>query len=85
MEKPKVAVSRIHKLEGEGNPKAFCDISLFDAFVVKGLKVVEGKEGLFVGMPSETGKDGKWYNTFMPLTREAREELERVVLEAYAG
>ena len=85
MERPKLAVSRIHKLDGEGSLKAFCDLSLFDSFVVKGLRVVEGKEGLFVGMPSEPGKDGKWYNTFMPTTKEAREELDRVVLEAFGG
>lgn len=85
MEKLKMEVSRLHKLDGEGAIKAFCDINLLDLFVVKGLKVVEGKEGLFVGMPSEPGKDGKWYNTFMPLNKEVREALDRVVLEAYAG
>ena len=85
MEKLKMAVSRLHKLDGEGTLKAFCDIVLFDSFVVKGLRVIEGKEGLFVGMPSDLGKDGKWYNTFMPLNKEIRETLERVVLEAYAG
>ncbi len=85
MEKLKMEVSRLHKLDGEGAIKAFCDINLLDSFVIKGLKVVEGKEGLFVGMPSEPGKDGKWYNTFMPLNKEVRETLDRVVLEAYAG
>lgn len=85
MEKLKMEVSKMHRLNGEGAIKAFCDITLFDSFLVKGLKVVEGKEGLFVSMPSDLGKDGKWYNSFMPLSRQVREELDKTVLEAYAA
>ena len=85
MEKVKMEIARIHKLDGEGPLRAFCDVTLFDAFMVKGLKVLEGKEGLYVGMPSELGKDGKWHNTFMPLNKDIREELDRTILEAYAG
>ncbi|MCM8790998.1 MAG: SpoVG family protein [Candidatus Omnitrophica bacterium] len=81
----KVTVTRMHKLNGDGALKAFCDISVLDSLVINGLRVVEGKEGLFVGMPQETGKDGKWYNTVIPLRREVKDEIERVVLEAYGG
>jgi len=81
----KLAVTRIHKLDGNGALKAFCDISVLDSLVINGLRVVEGKEGLFVGMPQEAGKDGKWYNTVIPLRREIKDEIEKVVLEAYGG
>ena len=81
----KLEVSRIHRLEGSGATKAFCDISVADALVINGLRVVEGKEGLFVGMPREAGKDGKWYNTVIPLNREVKDEIEKLVLEAYGG
>jgi len=81
----KLAVTRIHKLDGDGALKAFCDISVLDSLVINGLRVVEGKEGLFVGMPQEAGKDGKWYNTVIPLRREIKDEIEKVVLEAYGG
>jgi len=47
------------------------------------MKIVEGKNGLFVSMPSELGKDGKWYNNVMPITREAREALSETLMEAY--
>ncbi|MCX5666358.1 MAG: SpoVG family protein [Candidatus Omnitrophica bacterium] len=78
----KLEVSRLHKLVGSGATKAFCDLSIFDSFVIKGLRVVEGEKGLFVSMPSETGKDGKWYNTVIPLNREVKDEVEKFVLEA---
>ena len=81
----RLAVTRMHKLNGDGALKAFCDISVLDSLVINGLRVVEGKEGLFVGMPQEAGKDGKWYNTVIPLKREIKDEIERIVLEAYGG
>ncbi len=81
----KLEVSRLHKLDGTGATKAFCDLSIMDSFVVKGLRIVEGEKGLFVSMPQETGKDGKWYNTVIPLKREVRDEVEKIVLEAYGG
>ena len=81
----KLAVTRLHKLDGKGATKAFCDVSVLDSIVINGLKVVEGKEGLFVSMPQEAGKDGKWYNTVIPLKREVKDQIERIVLEAYGG
>jgi len=81
----KLEVSRLHKLNGDGPTKAFCDLSIFDSLVIKGLRVVEGEKGLFVSMPQEAGKDGKWYNTVIPLNREVKDEIERIVLEAYGG
>ena len=81
----KLEVSRIHKLDGSSATKAFCDLSVFDSFVIRGLRVVEGEKGLCVSMPREEGKDGKWYNTVITLNREVKEEVEKLVLEAYGG
>ena len=81
----KLEVTRIHKLDGKSPTKAFCDISILDSLVINGLRVVEGKDGLFVSMPREEGKDGKWYNTVIPLKREIKDEIDRIVLEAYGG
>ncbi|MDD5634484.1 MAG: SpoVG family protein [Candidatus Omnitrophica bacterium] len=82
--KPVVQVERIHKLTTDGATKAFCDICLLDTFIVKGLRVVQGKEGLFLSMPREQGRDGKWYETFFPKEKNIRKELEQIVLESYS-
>lgn len=79
----KIEVSRIHKLDGAGATKAFVDISVEDSFIIKGVRIVEGAKGLFVTMPREEAKDGKWYSTVVPLKRELKDEIERIVLEAY--
>ncbi len=76
-------VARLHRLNGDGPTKAFCDVNICDEFLVKGFRVVEGKEGLFVGLPRDPGKDGKWYDRVQPLTDSAREALKAVVLSAY--
>ncbi|MGE5197422.1 MAG: septation protein SpoVG family protein [Deltaproteobacteria bacterium] len=75
-------VSRIYKLEGDSKLKAFVDISL-GGLVVKGLRVVEGTNGLFVGMPRHQGKDGHWYNTVDPASKEILQALTELILSAY--
>lgn len=79
----KLEVSRIFRLDGTGPTKAFVDLSIAGFFMVKGLRIIEGEKGLFVAMPQSSGKDGKWYNVVIPISREIRDEVERVVLEAY--
>lgn len=81
----KMEVSRIHKLDGTGPTKAFVDVSIEDAFMIKGLRIIEGEKGLFVAMPRESGADGRWYNTVIPLSREVKDEVEKLVLEAYGA
>jgi len=78
-----LAVKRVTRLDGNGTLKAFCDVAVARAFLIKGVKVVEGKHGLFVSMPREQGRNGQWYETVVPLTKEAREQLSTIVLEAY--
>lgn len=82
--KPVIKVERIHALEGDTPTKAFCDLLILDSFLVKGLRVVQGKDGLFVSMPREQARDGKWYDTFYPVSKEMRKGLEELVLESYA-
>ncbi len=78
-----VSVTRLVKFDGEGSLKAFCEVALGNQFLIKGLRVVQGKNGLFVSMPRQQGKDNHWYNSVEALTKEAKAEVGRIVLEAY--
>ena len=82
MDENLIQVSRIHRFDGESKLKAFVDITIGD-FIIKGLRIVQGQKGLFLAMPQEKAKDGKWYNTFYPRTKETRQNLTEVVLTAY--
>jgi stage V sporulation protein G len=43
--------------------RAYADVTLDDYLVIKGFRVLVTKSGgLFVGMPSKKGKDGKYYD-----------------------
>jgi len=82
MKETQIQISRIYRLNGEGKTKAFVDVSL-EGIVIRGLRIVEGNKGLFVSMPRHQGKDGKWYNTVYPTTKEIQQQLSDLVLEAY--
>ena len=62
--------------------KANATITFDDCFVVKGLKVVKGKKGLFVTMPSYE-YNGEWKDLCFPLSKEFRTEISNAVLDAY--
>jgi stage V sporulation protein G len=79
-----VKVSRINVLKDPKNTLAFFDICLYDSFVVQGLRVVKGEKSLFVSMPQQKGKDGKYYDRAHPITREIRNTIEDLGLAAYA-
>lgn len=82
MEGDLIQVSRIYRIEGDSKLKAFVDITIGD-FIVKGLRVMQGSKGLFLGMPQEKAKDGKWYSIFYTANKEARQNLADLVLAAY--
>ena len=80
-----IEVSRIHRIDGNATLKAFVDIKVADAVLIKGLKVMVSKdENLFVSMPSHKAQDGKYYPTVKPLSKEANKELQDAVLLAYS-
>ena len=62
--------------------KAFASVNIGDAFAVHGIKIIEGEKGLFVSMPQR--KDVEDYkDVFHPITAEAREEMNKQILDAY--
>jgi len=63
--------------------RAFVQLVLNNCFKLSGLKVVEGDNGLFVGFPSEKGKDGKYYEIVRPLNRSGVDLIQDVVLRQY--
>ena len=70
-------------LRDEDKLKAFVNITFDDVFVVRGLKVIEGKNGLFVCMPSRKLEDGTYKDIAHPISNEFRQQLEMQVIEAY--
>ena len=79
-----IQVNRLYRFDGDGKLKGFADVSVGGAFIVKGFRIVQGKNGIFIGMPQQQGKDGRWYNVAYPVTKEMRQQISEIVLEAYS-
>jgi len=76
-------VTNVKMTKGEwGKIRAFASITLNDAFIVNGIKVIEGQKGLFIGMPS-VEKDGNYKDICFPTSKEARGIIEKAVLTKY--
>jgi stage V sporulation protein G len=70
-------------LRDEPRLKAFVNVTFDDDFVIRGMKVIEGRKGLFVAMPSRKGKDGTFRDIAHPINNTMRKRLEKVVLDEY--
>jgi stage V sporulation protein G len=81
--KVEVNVERVYRLDGDSALKGFADISICKSIVVKGLRIVAGKNGLFVGMPQQLGKDGKWHNRVALMDESLKDRLNELVLSAF--
>lgn len=78
--------AKIDRLVKGGSIKAIASVTLGSWYVVKGLRVVDGKKGLFVSMPQESYMDKgekKYSNIFFPITNTAKIGLQDAVLKAY--
>lgn len=79
-----IQVQRMYRFDTDRPLKAFVDIIVNDSLLIKGLRVMEGKKGIFVSMPREQAKDSKWYDMVRCLTQEVRDDITTVVLNAYS-
>lgn len=63
--------------------KAVASITIDECFVVHDIKVIEGKEGFFISMPSKKTPDGEYRDIVHPINTETREKIIEDVLKAY--
>lgn len=81
----KASIDRL--TDGNTSLKAYASATIGGSFVITGIKVCYGKNGLFAQMPtrSYTDKNGKvqYPETFYPITAQARENLNKAVINAY--
>ena len=75
---------RIEK-QAEGNERlrAYADITFDESFVIHGLKIIDGQNGLFVAMPSRRMPNGEFKDIVHPIKPELRAEITKVILERF--
>jgi stage V sporulation protein G len=79
MEITEVKVFPIH----EEKLKAFVSIVFDQCFMVNDIKIIQGRDGLFISMPSRKKKNGEFKDVAHPLNNETRRMIEEKVLAEY--
>jgi len=70
-------------LRNEDKLKAFANVTFDNAFVIRGMKIINGNKGFFLSMPSKKRADGTYQDVAHPVNSEMRRMLEERVLAAY--
>lgn len=76
---------KTYTVTSESKIKGIASITLDDCFVITGLKIVEGSNGLYVAMPNRKTPAGEYKDTIYPITKEFRQILQDSVLKAFKG
>lgn len=64
--------------------RAVAQVILNDGILLRGLKVMEGLEGMFIGYPPDPYYKGEDYRaSITPIKKDVREYIEAVVLNEY--
>lgn len=76
-----VSVKRIEK--EDSRMKGIATIVLDDQFAVHDIRIIEGDNGLFTAMPSRKTATGGYRDVAHPINPEARDMIEKAILDAY--
>ncbi len=74
---------RIRKVEDEGKLRAYVTVTFDNCFVIHNVKIIEGKTGLFIAMPSRRTATGEYKDVAHPISPEFRNELQDKILSEY--
>ncbi len=74
---------RVRKVNSVGKMKAVVSVTFDECFVVHDIKVIEGKERLFIAMPSRKTAEGEFKDVAHPINPELRDELQNLILAKY--
>jgi len=74
---------RIRRVNGEGKLKAYVTVTFDECFVIHNVKVIEGKTGVFIAMPSRKTKTGEYKDIAHPISPEFRTRLQDAIVSNY--
>lgn len=77
------SVSVVKKKNEDSRMKGIATIVLDDQFAVHDIRIIEGDNGLFTAMPSRKTATGRYRDVAHPINPEARDMIEKAILDAY--
>jgi stage V sporulation protein G len=76
---------RVRKVSQAGKLKAYVTVTFDNQFVVHNIKIIEGREGDFIAMPSRQLANGEFKDVAHPISSDFRDHLQQVVMNAYVS
>ena len=74
---------RVRKVAGQGNLKAYVTVTFDNCFVLHNVKIIEGKQGLFIAMPSRRMESGEFKDIAHPINLDFRSKMQDKILAEY--
>ncbi|MFP4329968.1 MAG: septation regulator SpoVG [Alkalispirochaetaceae bacterium] len=74
---------RVRTVSSDGKLKAYVTVTFDDCFVVHNVKVIEGRGGSFIAMPSRKTRNGEYKDIAHPIKPEFRERMQEMILDAF--
>jgi stage V sporulation protein G len=74
---------RIKQVSTEGKLKAYVTVTFDDCFVVHNLKIISGKAGTFIAMPSRRTKTGEYKDIAHPINSDFRQSIQAKIITEY--
>ncbi len=73
------------QFSGSNGLKAFFDLETSEGITIKGFKIADGKNGMFIGVPSDQDKNdkGKYWDKVL-MSKEVKDKVTKIALEEYS-
>lgn len=78
----KITKTTIKRITGSTSLRAYVSLEFDNSFVVTGIGIFEGKNGLFVSMPQRKSGD-KYFDVVYPTSKAGRESISKHILSEY--
>ena len=75
---------KVHKVDIENSRmRGIATVVIDDAIAIHDIRIIEGKENLFIAMPSRKTPAGEYKDIVHPINQEVRTMFEKTIFDAY--
>lgn len=74
---------KVRKVKGKKTLVGFADVELNSCLVIHGIRILEGKNGHFIGMPNKKNKKDKYLDVVHPSNTEFRNKLTKAIIDEF--
>ena len=79
----KITSVNVHKKNDDSRMKGIASVLIDDCFAIRDIRIIEGKDGLFIAMPSRKNSEGVYHDIAHPINTETRKMFEDAIFEEY--